>query len=210
MTGIARHTPELTGNRAIRLINADTALLPDVSDTLASLVDESVWLEVGDTVENIVNECWQILTDYYALNLIGAVSYFLVSLPTGWLPMDGVVRLETDYPELHAALPAHLKTATQFTLPNAAGCFVEETATSATIGTLAGQSSYSLTIGQLAAHTHTEVPAIPAGSAGGAGPPIPTTGVGSPIATSSTGSGSAIDNRPNFINLVMGVYAGRP
>lgn len=48
----------------------------------------------------------------------GTVEFFLrANLPSGWLPFDGVTRLQSDFPNLAAVLPASLKDTGNFTLP---------------------------------------------------------------------------------------------
>lgn len=209
MAGIARHTPTLTGDKAVRLVVADTALLPDISDALFNLVNDYEWLEVGDSVADIVNSCWGMLEDYYSMLLVGQVATFLITPPAGWLAMDGSTHAEVDYPELFALLPAHMITGSNFTLPDMTGSFLATDFTPANLGTGAGSNSYALTTAQLPVHTHNYIPPVPAATVGGAGPPLPSTAAGAPIATTPTGSGANIDNRPEFLLFSVAVYAGR-
>lgn len=209
MPGIARHTPTLTGDMAVRLLIADTAMLQHVGDVLESLTDAYDWLEVGDPVPDITASAYDTLDAYYAMQLIGQVSMFLMLAPDGWLLLDGTTYDEVDYPELHLALPSQLKTSTEFTLPDLTGSFVAYTDTLADVGDIGGDNIYNLTVGQLPAHTHTEIPAVVGVDIGGAGPPLPSSTVGAPIASGSTGDGDDIDNRPINTLVVFAVYAGR-
>jgi hypothetical protein len=72
-----------------------------------------------------------------------------------------------------------------------------------------GSNVLSLTIGQLPAHTHTEIPPLVGVDVGGAGVPLPSATVGAPVASGSTGDGDDIDNRPMRFGMVYAVFSGR-
>lgn len=209
MPGIARHTPTLTGNKAVRLLVTDTALLPDMGDAITQLTNDFNWVEVGDTVEEIIAAAAATVTQYYNNMLVGLVSQFIVSIPPGWLQLDGATHTKVDYPLLWERLPSQFKTSTHFTLPDLTNVFINGATNEASIGTESGSNSYQLSIAQLPAHTHTEIPAILGVDVGGAGPPLPSSTVGAPIPSGSTGSGSSIDNRPATVEMLFAVYAGQ-
>lgn len=209
MTGIARHTPTLTGNMAVRLIIADTAMLQHVGDVLETLTNSADWLEVGDTVSDITDSAYDTLDDYYAMQLIGQVSMFLMLPPPGWLLLDGTTYDEADYPELHLALPSQLKTVNDFTLPDLTGSFVAYTDTLGEVGDIDGENLYNLTVGQLPAHTHTYTPPVLTIETEVPSVPVPAATVGAPTTTGATGDGDDIDNRPIHTLVVFAVYAGR-
>jgi len=209
LPGIARHTPTLTGDKAARLIVVDTALLPDVGDAITQLVNEYVWTEVGDSVDDVIVSVFETVADYYNDMLIGLVSQFIAAIPPGWLQLDGSTHLKADYPLLWERLPSQLKTSTELTLPDFTNVYPNGAANAAAIGTESGSNSYQLSIAQLPAHTHTEIPPILGVDVGGAGPPLPSATVGAPIPSGSAGSGSSIDNRPASVEMLFAVYAGQ-
>lgn len=209
MLGTARHTPTLTGSKAARLVVADIALLPDIGDAITQLSIAQNWTEISDPIEDILAAVFETVTEYYNVMLIGLVSQFLASIPLGWLQLDGSTHLKVDYPLLWERLPSQLRTASDFTLPDLTGVFINGATDASEIGNQGGSNSYALTIAQLAAHTHTEIPAVLGVDVGGAGPPLPSATPGTPIATSSTGSGDDIDNRPAYVEMLFAVYAGQ-
>lgn len=209
MPGIARHTPELTGDKAVRLVIVDTALLPHVGDVLGSLTEEYVWLEDGDTVADIVAASMLMLEDYYDMLLVGSVQMFFSSVPEGWLLCDGTTYNKADYPVLWEVLPAGMRTATQFTLPDFDEVFPMGVTAGADINSTGGENTNTLTVGQLPAHTHTYTPPTATISVETPTTPIPGVTVGAPIATGSTGSGESVDNMPVFRGLFFAVYAGQ-
>jgi hypothetical protein len=187
----------------------DSALLPDIGDAITQLSFESHWFEVGDPVENIIASVFETVTDYYNIMLVGLVSQFLSSIPPGWLQLDGATHAKVDYPILWERLPSQLRTSTDFTLPDLTDVFINGATDASEIGTEGGSNSYQLSIDQLPAHTHTEIPAVLSVDVGGAGPPLPSATPGAPIPTGSTGSGASIDNRPAYVEMLFAVYAGQ-
>jgi hypothetical protein len=76
--GIARHTPVLSGKRIVRALSIDDALIPHVSDAIAQLTIDGNWIEVDDSIDDIISESSQALDSWYRSNmLIGQVSSFL-------------------------------------------------------------------------------------------------------------------------------------
>lgn len=208
--GIARHTPTLDSQSAVRLLIADTALLPDIGGALTQLLSETEWLEVGDTVADVVDSMWTTVIEYYNMSLIGMVNQFISAVPSGWLALDGATHDAVDYPELHAALPASMKSGSDFTLPDMGNAFVFGTNDGGEIGDTGGENTTTLTIGQLPAHTHTYTPPVVNIDLEAPGvPDILAAGIGTPISTGSTGSGDSVENRPSFIKVLFAVYAGR-
>lgn len=208
--GIARHTPTLDNQSAVRLVIVDTALLPHAGELLTQMVNEDDWLEVGDTVADIVESAWVTISEYYNMTMIGMVNQFLGVVPAGWLALDGSTHDKVDYPELWEVLPAAMKTGSDFTVPDATDAFLMATNTAIEVGDTGGENSTTLTVGQLPAHDHTYVPPIFNVDLEAPGvPDILAAGVGTPTTTGITGSGESIDNRPSFIKALFAVYAGR-
>jgi hypothetical protein len=205
----ARHTPELSGVKKIRAVSIDTALFPHVGDAITTLANEVVWEQVGDSVADVVAACKEIVESWYNYMLIGSVFPWIVDPPAGWLLLDGSTHASSDYPELSDLLPTHLISGDNFILPdveNAFPCAVSVPGASAIVS---GSNILNLTVGQLPAHTHTEIPPVIGVDVGGAGPPLPSATVGSPIASGSTGDSDDIDMRPKRFGLVYAVFAGR-
>jgi len=208
--GIARHTPTLSSQSAVRLVIADTALLPDIGGALTQLLSETDWLEVGDTVADVIDSMWATVIEYYNMSLIGMVNQFISAVPSGWLAMDGSTHDGADYPELFAVLPASMKAGSDFSLPDMGNAFVFGTNDSGEIGDTGGSNTTTLTIAQLPAHTHTYVPPVVNIDLEAPGvPDILAAGIGTPTATGSTGAGDTIENRPVFIKVLFAVYSGR-
>jgi hypothetical protein len=180
-----------------------------MGDALTQLTNEFVWTEIGDPIEDIIAAAAATVTKYYNNMLVGLVSQFLATIPPGWLQLDGATHAKADYPLLWERLPSQLKTSTDFTLPDLTGIFIIGAANEASIGTEGGSNSYQLSIAQLPAHTHTEIPPILGVDVGGAGPPLPSASVGAPISSGSAGSGDSIDNRPAFVEVLYSIYAGQ-
>jgi microcystin-dependent protein len=193
----------------VRLLVADIALLPDVGDAITQLSFENHWVEVGDPVEDILTAVFETVTDYYNDMLVGLVSQFLASIPPGWLQLDGATHLKDDYPLLWERLPSQLRTASDFTLPDLTDVFINGAMDTSEIGDQGGSSSYSLSIDQLAAHTHNYIPSPLGITPGMAGPAAPASIPGAPIPTTSAGSGASIDNRPAYVEMLFAVYAGQ-
>ncbi len=205
----ARHTPALTGIKKIRAMSLDVALFSHFGDAITSLTNDYEWEVVEDDVADIVASAKDSVESWYSDMLIGSVCPWIVNPPAGWLLLDGSTYASADYPELSSLLPAHLVSAPNFTLPNVNEAFPygvldEDDGTAVT-----GSNVLNLTIGQLPAHTHTEIPALAGVDVGGAGPPLPSATVGTPIASGSTGDGDDVEARPKRFGLVYAVFAGR-
>ena len=142
------------------------------------------------------------------------------NIPTGWLLCDGSSVATATYPDLFTALGyAYGGAGANFNLPDLVDVFVrgQSTQTAATGGT----NSQSLSIANLASHTHTITdpghnhdqmrpfgggsytgPNL-VGSVGGTltGTLMNTTTETTGITNSNTGSGSSFDNQPAFLEM---------
>jgi microcystin-dependent protein len=205
----ARHTPTLSGNRQIRALAIDVALMPHLSDALTSLDEAFGWWEVGDSVDDVVAECKRAIELWYSDMLIGSVAPWLSTPPAGWLLLDGSTHAETDYPELFAVLDDVLKTGSDFTLPDTSGSFAFGVLDKADAGVVEGNNVLNLTVSQLPSHSHDYIPPVPAATVGGAGPPLPSVQTGGAIPTTTVGTGDDIDTRPLRFGMLFAVFAGR-
>jgi hypothetical protein len=199
----------LAGEKKIRAMSLDVALFPHVGDAITALTNDFEWVEVNDTVADVVAACKDSVESWYSDMLIGSVAPWLIDPPFGWLILDGSTYSNADYPELSALLPPHLISGPNFTLPDVENAFpfgvVDEDSGTA----VAGSNVLNLTVGQLPAHNHTYTPPTLTISAETPVVPIPTAGIGAPVATGSTGSGDDVDVRPLRFGLIFAVYAGR-
>jgi microcystin-dependent protein len=210
--GIGRHTPVLTGSRIVRALSIDDALIPHVSDAIAQLVFDGNWVEVEDSVDDIVTECFTALDSWYLGNmLVGQVSSFLGVLPDFWLPLAGDTFDRVDYPELWDALDSQYKNSTTFTLPDLSDLFLAVAGTgSYALGDTGGEDDHTLITSEMPSHNHTYTPpqlTVDIRTVGA--PTVTAAAIGPPTPTSSTGDDAAHENRPPFYALIMGVFAGR-
>lgn len=211
--GYARHTPTLSGTRIIRALSIDSALISDVSEAITQLDQSSHWVEVGDPISDITNECSRAVELWYSDMLIGSVQAFMGELPEGWIELDGSTYDEVDYPELYSYLDTVFKNeiAETFTLPNLDDSFIAGIDSTLVMGDTGGSSSIALSVAELPAHNHSYVPPVLNIDLEGPGvPDILAAGVGTPTTTGDTGSGNAHENRPKFIAMRYGIFAGRP
>lgn len=209
MSILARHTPTLSGINKIRALSLDSALFPHVGDAITALTNESEWEQIGDDVADVIAACKSSVESWYSDMLIGSVLPWMITPPAGWLLLDGSTYANADYPELSALLPTHLISGANFTLPDVESAFPFGVLLEDDSSIVTGTNVLNLTVGQLASHNHTEIPAVVGVDVGGAGPPLPSSNVGAPTATGDTGDGDDIDIRPKRFGMVYAVFSGR-
>lgn len=210
--GIARHTPTLTGTKVVRAMSVDIALLPHVGDALATLLQEWSWLEVGDTPDEILQECYDAIDSWYEPMIIGQISFFAGTLPDGWLAFNGFTWTKAEYPELWEALADIYKDVPNetFTLPVLDNRFVRVAGGLGNVGALGGASTVVLDETEIPAHTHNYQGVIVDIDVKTVGAPDPygaRLGVMTP--TTITGGGQAHENEPPYVEFIMGVFSGR-
>lgn len=209
MSKIARHTPVLSGNKKIRALSADSALFPHIGDAITELSIDWHWVEVGDTIDDIVAASKDSVESWYSDMLIGSVFFWIMNPPAGWLLLDGSTYASADYPELSALLPDHLISGANFTLPDVENAFPFGVLDEDDGAEVVGSNAITLSVAQLPSHNHSYTPPTLTINAETPVVPIPTAGIGTPTATSDTGSGDDIDIRPKRFGLVYAVFAGR-
>lgn len=210
--GIGRHTPTLSGNKIVRALSIDDALISHVSDAIAQLTIENNWVETDDPISDITEECFDALDSwYFGLMFVGQVCSFLGAVPASWLELDGSTHDKVDYPELWAALDAQYRDATTFTLPDFSDLFLAAAGSgSYSLGDTGGTDDHTLTTAEMPAHTHTYTPPVFDVDLEAPGvPDILAARMGAPTPTGSTGGDNAHENRPPFHAVIMGIFAGR-
>lgn len=210
--GIGRHTPQLSGNKIVRALSIDDALISHVSDAIAQLSISANWVEIEDTVADVVADAFEALDSWYLSSmLIGQVSTFLGALPSFWLPLLGDTYDRDDYPELWLALDAQYKDSTTFTLPDLSDLFIVHSGSGTmSLGDTGGVDAHTLLEAELPSHTHTYTPPQLTLDIRSLGAPTVTAAViGAPTPTGSTGGDGAHENRPPYYAMTMGVFAGR-
>ena len=209
MAKIARHTPQLSGEKKIRALSADSALYPHIGDAITQLTNDWQWEVVEDDIADIVAECKAAVESWYSDMLIGTVFPWLINPPSGWLLLDGSTYASADYPELSALLPSHLISGSNFLLPDIENAFPYGVLDEDDASTVEGSNVLNLTVAQLPSHNHTYTPPVLTINAETPVVPVPTAGIGSAINTGNTGSGDDIDKRPLRFGLVYAVFSGR-
>jgi hypothetical protein len=210
--GIGRHTPQLSGNKIVRALSIDDALISHVSDAIAQLSISANWVEVDDPIPDVVAEAFEALDSWYLSSMfIGQVSNFLGALPPFWLPLLGDTYDRGDYPELWLQLDAQYKDSTTFTLPDCSDLFLAVAGSGTyALGDTGGENEHTLTTPELPGHTHTYLPPQLTLDIRNVGAPTVTASIIGPLTpTSSTGDDNPHENRPPYYALTMGVFAGR-
>lgn len=141
------------------------------------------------------------------------------TMPVGWiietltdvnpfpgklLKLDGSTHLAIDYPDLYTVLPAVLKTATDFTLPDMS----DKVLRGHTLGTVQGDNAVTLSIAQLPPHNHSynlrPDTLVPAGEL----VPVDVATTGVALAqTGNTGSGAPVALVPLSLGVIYWVVA---
>lgn len=212
LDGYARHTPVLSGVKVTRALSIDGALLSHVSDAIAQLTFDYQWLEVGDTIPDILDACADALDSWYRPLMIGQMSSFLGTLPDGWLALDGGTYNEADYPELWELLDDQFKNeqASTFTLPDFGGLVLVASGNGYVVGDDGGLDDVALSVNEMPAHTHTYQSVLIDIEIVTLGAPIPYGArLGPILPTGSTGSGVAHENMQPYFTVVMGIFSGR-
>ncbi len=210
--GFGRHTPDLAGVKVFRALLIDSALLTSVSDAIGNLANAYQWVEIGDSVEDVVQACAGAVDSWYKPLMIGQVSCFLGSLPSMWLALDGSTYDADDYPELFALLDAQFKDVGQneFTLPNVGGLLPMFSDSGYPLGDSGGAVDVALSVDEIPSHNHTYIQPVANVDLEAPGvPDILAAGVGPGTTTGDTGGGGAHENLPPYFSFVVGIFCGR-
>lgn len=168
--------PYLTGDvlaptdficRRLKIPN-DLALIMAVNGAILTLTKSYNWQKFGiETADQAASLMSDMFYDYLESNvcMIGAVfPYTTVNPPNGCLPCDGTVFNRVDYPNLYANLdPVLIIDADTFRTPDLRGRVVVGAGggsglTPRSVGDTFGEEQHQLTVGELASHSHSNVP----------------------------------------------------
>lgn len=193
-------------------MSLDIALFPHFGDAITKLSNAWVWDEVGDSVEDVVASCKDSVESWYSSMMIGQVSYFLGSLPDGWLSLDGSTYSGGDYPELISHLDSQFvdEGQNEFTLPDVGGLFPVVSDDVFLLGDSGGLGDVALSVDEMPAHTHNYQQVIVDVDVKTVGVPDPLGArLGIMIPTSSSGGGSSHENKPPYFSMIAGIFSGR-
>lgn len=139
-----------------------------------------------------------------------------------FLMCDGAVYNRADYPILYAKLDSvYIIDADTFRVPDLRDKFPVGVGASIGIDDTGGEVEHTLTVGEMASHSHTNIPhshteviAIPALADLGTGAPVPSatpaagvTGAAS-VTIDNTGGGQPHNNMPPYVGVYWAIIAG--
>lgn len=210
--GYKRHTPVLSGETVIRALSCDSALLPFIGEQLSLLSNAESWLEVGDSVDSIVSEVYATIERYYGGFMVGAVQFFLTSVPLGWLECNGQTVQQSDYPELAQVLDASLKNdiAGTMIIPDLRDLVILGSGLAYSFGATGGATTHTLVTSEIPSHSHQYIPPlvdidlITAGA-----PDVTAARLGSPTQTGLAGGDGAHNNMQPYYALTVATFAGK-
>jgi microcystin-dependent protein len=182
-----------------------------VNDQLDKLTLEGNWYAAGVDAETVA-ELAQSAVWNENICMIGMVSPFaLQSPPAGWLLCDGQSVAQADYPELAASIdPSHLS-GSDIVLPDLTGrVVVGSDGSTINYNDAAGEREHTLTIEELAAHTHTyEKSVVSDIDLELTGAPQPVYNAPISADTGSTGDGDPHNNMQPYLALNWYIFSGR-
>lgn len=208
----------LSSFSAVMLLSACRAFMHDRSFWTGA--DFDLTDDEADEIDELVSQ-----TEYeLMLSTVGLIMpHAGADIPPWALLCDGTQYARADYPDLYAALDsAFIDDADNFTVPDLRERFVQGVAPATAIGDTGGVTEHTLSVGQLASHSHTNLPhthsyvvGVPAPILVGAGAPVPNVATQVPgvtgasgVTIDSTGSGDPIDHMNPFLVLSYIIVAG--
>lgn len=211
--GFKWHTPTVeTGTYVVRTATVPVSLLSHVGGALGQLAEYYNWLEVGDTVAEIITLVHEMIDSWYTQEMIGGIMAFAGNVPPGWATLDGSTLDGDLYPELAAVVPSSwiAPITGDIVLPDTTGHTLLGAGTGYSLGSTGGESEHTLTVAEMPAHTHNYTPPVINVDVEAPGVPDPVAaGLGPSTATSSTGDGDPHNNLPPYLAIQWAVFTGR-
>lgn len=126
---------------------------------MEDLLNDYSWQKFGSLTEQECAEEFNIIFEETSESenncMIGSVSVWATEQdPVGYLFCDGATYQKDDYPELWEVLPSQMKTATTFDVPDMRTRTPRGASTVSQVNTTGGNSSVTLTEGNLPPHRH--------------------------------------------------------
>jgi len=147
-------------------IPGDVTWLMIVSGALDELRFSDSFEQVTGITPQQTADAFQAMIDVFNVGdfcMIGAIiAYVTVSAPLGTLPCDGSTHLRVDFPLLYGSIdPFYQTDADHFVTPDLQGRTIVGVGsgsglTPRAIGDMFGEENHTLTVSELATHTHTD------------------------------------------------------
>lgn len=207
---------ELEENLRKRFITLPGSLFVYISGALMMLAEVENWEDFGDLTAQETADYFSDIFDEYTQSeykMVGQITAWVrdIAMPNGWLPMTGQTLAQDDYPELAAVVPAAWLVSTNIVLPDLRGAFLAMSGAvgaTAALGAMGGANLKTLSLSEMPPHTHDYN--IKNGTALAAAGAVSVVTPGNTIASTDTsGGGAAFDNRPSYLSIRWGIYAGR-
>lgn len=177
-----------------RLVSISHNLRRYLLPLLDQMLESSRWETFGNCpVADIMDAVRQLEDDLYS-GRVGTILATVGDIPDNALPCDGSTYTRSQYPALWDAIAPIFKSGDNFTVPDLGGRFL---AGGANIGETGGESSHTLTIDEIPAHTHSSHAHLPIEASGEIPTEIPD--LAFPFDTGSAGGGEPHNNMPPYI-----------
>jgi len=136
-------------------------IIDAVAGAIAGMSYKTQW-EIGGTMttEDTAEYIKKAILTMYPVSRIGTiVPHLNEDTPQGMLDCDGSTYLRADYPALAMFIdPVFLSSPTEFTLPDLRGRVLLMESASHPLGEIAGEETHTLTVAELASHSHDNLP----------------------------------------------------
>lgn len=213
--------PYLTGNAPPADTKCYSVKIPNDAQTVAAFVGavytltkERNWEKYGTQTPNSMASLYLDIYNGMVLEpgnclLTGQIVALATSaLPDNVLLCDGGSYLRVDYPGLYAVLnSAYITDADNFVVPDLRARFVYGAHGVGGVGTRGGQTTITLGLGAMPAHSHVYNAPLALTTLIGAGLPTPSNIGTVPASTSVAGSGNPVNILPPFERLLYAIVA---